>query len=246
MCIIIWSVMWKGWDLQGQGHGKGSNPKKIIVSSRTSEAFAPKFGMLVYHHDLEHPPKTECGCRHGRVIENGRTRNHHTLWTVWLWVRILGDPQSIHLRNPTSTTTWPGVSCEKFLCQGQGHNVGKKKKKSWSSEPSRSRFQCRLKSSKNNVFPFIYYIWTSEPFVRKFGIVVHHHEPVCCVTILAPKMECGCPSGREIKNGHIIRKCHPYWVYPSYGGTQKKKCDNFELLSSRPRWQWGFKSALTM
>ena len=30
-----------------------------------------------------------------------------------------------------------------------------------------------------------------------------------------PKMDCGCPSGGGVKNGHIR--------YPSYGGMQKKK-----------------------
>ena len=48
---------------------------------------------------------------HVGVIENGRTRNHLTLWTasvvvhVQVWEHILGDPQSVQLRNATKTTT---------------------------------------------------------------------------------------------------------------------------------------------
>ena len=33
--------------------------------------------------------------------------------------------------------------------------------------------------------------------------------------LVPPKMECGCPSGGGIKNGHMC--------YPSYGGMQRKK-----------------------
>ena len=33
--------------------------------------------------------------------------------------------------------------------------------------------------------------------------------------LVPPKTECGCPSGRGIKNGFIH--------YPSYGGTQKER-----------------------
>ena len=33
--------------------------------------------------------------------------------------------------------------------------------------------------------------------------------------LVPPKMECGCPNGRGIQNGHIC--------YSSYGRTQKKK-----------------------
>ena len=47
--------------------------------------------------EIGHPPKTECGCLHGGVIENGHTCNPLTLWTVpvlvQVWVHILGDPQ---------------------------------------------------------------------------------------------------------------------------------------------------------
>ena len=49
-------------------------------------------------HCTETPPKTECGCLHGGIkIENGRTRNPLTLWTVHVrvWVHILGDPQTV-------------------------------------------------------------------------------------------------------------------------------------------------------
>ena len=60
-----------------------------------------------------HPPKAECGCLLGGVIENGRTGNPLTLWTapvlvpVWVWVHILGDPHSVQLRNATTTRTHP-------------------------------------------------------------------------------------------------------------------------------------------
>ena len=38
------------------------------------------------------------------LIENGRTRNPLTLWTVLVhvWVYILDDPQSVQLRNATT------------------------------------------------------------------------------------------------------------------------------------------------
>ena len=45
------------------------------------------------------------------VIENGRTCNPLTLWTVpvlehvQVRVHILGDPQGVHLRNATTTLT---------------------------------------------------------------------------------------------------------------------------------------------
>ena len=54
------------------------------------------------------PPKMECGCLHGGVIENGRTPNPLILWTVpvlvhvRVWGHILGNPQSVHLRNVTT------------------------------------------------------------------------------------------------------------------------------------------------
>ena len=47
---------------------------------------------------------TECGCLLGGVIENDRTRNPLTLWTVHglvhvrVWVHALGNPQSVQLR----------------------------------------------------------------------------------------------------------------------------------------------------
>ena len=54
------------------------------------------------------PPKTECDCLHGGVIENVRTRKPLTLWTVpvpvLVWVHILGDPQSVQLRDATTAT----------------------------------------------------------------------------------------------------------------------------------------------
>ena len=69
-----------------------------------------------------YPLKMECGCLHGGVIENGHTHNPLTLWTlsvlvhVRVWVHILGDAQSVQLRNGTTTTTTntvivPGSSC---------------------------------------------------------------------------------------------------------------------------------------
>ena len=54
------------------------------------------------------PPKSECGCLHGGVIENGRIRNPLTLCSVpvlvpvQVWVHILGDPQNVQLRNATT------------------------------------------------------------------------------------------------------------------------------------------------
>ena len=47
------------------------------------------------------PPKSECGCLHGGVTENGRTRNPLTLCSVpalvhvQVWVHLPGDPQSL-------------------------------------------------------------------------------------------------------------------------------------------------------
>ena len=60
-------------------------------------------------HKAYNPPKTECGCLYGGVIGNGRTRNPLTLCSVSIctctvWVRIPGDPQSVQLRNATTTT----------------------------------------------------------------------------------------------------------------------------------------------
>ena len=50
----------------------------------------------------------ECGCLHGGVIENGRTRNPLTAWTVpelvlyvQVWLHIPGDSQNT---TPTTTT----------------------------------------------------------------------------------------------------------------------------------------------
>ena len=57
----------------------------------------------------------ERGCLHGRVIENSQTRNPLTLCSVHVrvWVYILGDPQSVQLRNTTTTITftftWFGI-----------------------------------------------------------------------------------------------------------------------------------------
>ena len=51
----------------------------------------------------KYPPKTECGCLHGGVIGNRRTRNHPltlcsvlVLEHVRMWVHIPGDPQSVN------------------------------------------------------------------------------------------------------------------------------------------------------
>ena len=65
-------------------------------------------GLLLLTHSF--PLKMECGClRTWRVIENGRTRipltlcNVPVLVHVQVWVHILGDPQSVQLRNATTT-----------------------------------------------------------------------------------------------------------------------------------------------
>ena len=58
------------------------------------------------------PPQTECGGLHDGVIENGRTCNPLTIWTVLVLVLVqvrvyvLGDPQSVQLRNATTTVTY--------------------------------------------------------------------------------------------------------------------------------------------
>ena len=63
------------------------------------------FGLFTLSHliSLIFLPKTECGCLHGRVIENGCTCNPLTLSTVpvlvRVWVHLLGDPISVQLRN---------------------------------------------------------------------------------------------------------------------------------------------------
>ena len=68
---------------------------------------------VVFLTHMEHPLKTECGCLHGGVIENSRARNPLTLCSVHaivhvqVWVHIPGDPQSVHLRNATTTTPPP-------------------------------------------------------------------------------------------------------------------------------------------
>ena len=46
--------------------------------------------------------------------------------------------------------------------------------------------------------------------MSKFGGLWKHENNR--YALVPPKMECGCPSGGGIKNGHI-----------SYGGTQEKK-----------------------
>ena len=60
--------------------------------------------------------KMECGCLHAGVTENGRTGNPLALCSVpvlvQVWVHILGDPQSVQLRNATTTTaavTYPNA-----------------------------------------------------------------------------------------------------------------------------------------
>ena len=64
------------------------------------------------------PLKTECGCLHGRVFENGGARNPLTLCSVLVlvhvqvWVHIPGDPQSVQLRNATTTYV---TSCRDVL-----------------------------------------------------------------------------------------------------------------------------------
>ena len=52
-------------------------------------------------------PKMECGCLHGGEIGNGCTRNPLTQCSVCVrvWVHILGGPQSVQLRNATTTAT---------------------------------------------------------------------------------------------------------------------------------------------
>ena len=58
-----------------------------------------------------YPPKMECDCLHGEVIENGRARNPLTLCSVptlvhvQVWVHKPGDPQSVQLRNATTATS---------------------------------------------------------------------------------------------------------------------------------------------
>ena len=52
----------------------------------------------------------ECGCLHGWVTENGRARNHLTLCSVHVLVHVQvrvhtpDDPQSVQLRNATTTS----------------------------------------------------------------------------------------------------------------------------------------------
>ena len=61
---------------------------------------------------LVNPPKTECDCLHGGVIENGRACNPLTLCSVpalffvQVWVHTPGvtQSQSVQLRNATTTT----------------------------------------------------------------------------------------------------------------------------------------------
>ena len=60
----------------------------------------------------KNPLKTECGCLHGGVIENGHACNPLTLCSVpvlvhvhvQVWVHTPGDPQIVQLRNATTTT----------------------------------------------------------------------------------------------------------------------------------------------
>ena len=59
---------------------------------------------------MRDPPKTECGCLHGGVIEKSyRTHPSHpmqctcTCTLVQVWMHIPSDPQSVQLRNATIT-----------------------------------------------------------------------------------------------------------------------------------------------
>ena len=61
-----------------------------------------------------YPPKTECGCLYGGVIENGLTHNPLTLCSVpvlvhvQVWLHMPGDPQSVQLSNATTTNPAAG------------------------------------------------------------------------------------------------------------------------------------------
>ena len=67
--------------------------------------------VIRYGTSSQYSPKTECGCLYGGVIENGRARNPLTLCNVpvlvhvQVWVHVPGDPQSVELRNATTTTS---------------------------------------------------------------------------------------------------------------------------------------------
>ena len=67
------------------------------------------------------PPKTECDCLYGGVIKNGRTCYPLTLCSVpalvHVQVHILGDHQSVQLRN-TTTTTWIPPKMERGCLHG--------------------------------------------------------------------------------------------------------------------------------
>ena len=88
------------------------------------------FAKIISLTGIISPPKMECGCLHGEVIENGHTRNPLSLtlrtvavrvrvW-VWVWVygcgcgctgvgvcTVLGDPQ----------TQSSAEECYKWICQ---------------------------------------------------------------------------------------------------------------------------------
>ena len=74
---------------------------------------------LSYH--LGSPPKIECVCLNGGVIaiENGHTHNPLALWAVpvlvhiyiQVSVHIVADPQSVQLRNATTTKSFGFIEC---------------------------------------------------------------------------------------------------------------------------------------
>ena len=81
----------------GVGGGSGNESRTLRKAMSSTDAY---------------PPKTECGCLHGGVTENGHARNPLTLCSaplylhvhVQVWVHIPGDPQSVQLRNDATTT----------------------------------------------------------------------------------------------------------------------------------------------
>ena len=85
------------------GKRGGGDTMKKYIKFRLKKLF---FGKEDYNSSDDY---SRCGCRHGGEIVNGRSRNHLTLWTVPIlvhvrvWVHILGDPQSVQMRNATTT-----------------------------------------------------------------------------------------------------------------------------------------------
>ena len=101
-----------------------SNPRHYTLLSvppphphhRPTTHFHSRFAVQkMIAHWPNYPTKTGCGCLHCRLIQNGRTLNPLTLWTVpvlvriyvyvRVWVHTLDDLQSVQLRNATTTTT---------------------------------------------------------------------------------------------------------------------------------------------